>query len=748
MGNKASFLIGSIASFIASSAILLLSLPALADGILIPPPEIIIRDAFAINYHRVTISIQDGIARTEIDQQFENLTGRRIEGTYVFPIPQGAVLENFSMWVNGKKVSGSVLPARDARRIYEDIVRKQRDPALLEYIGNDAFRARVFPIEPGEKKRIQLSYTQVISAENGLYEYIYPLNTEKFSAQVIKEVTVSGSLETSVPVKTVYSPSHSISVNRKDDTHVSFSYEETNVRPEVDFVLYYSVDPKEISASLLAYDGEDEAEGFFLATIAPQVDSRNDKVIKKDFIFVLDKSGSMRSDGKIDQAKDALKFVLGSLNQGDRFNVIAYSDSTWACFQDGLREWNADSRDIALKFVRELSADGGTNINDALSQALTMLSAKARKTPSYVVFLTDGLPTVGVTDENEILKNAREANFANARIFVFGVGYDVNTHLLDKLAEQNHGITEYVRPDEDIEVKVSALYSKISSPVLTNVRVGFSGVRVSELFPKEIPDLFRGNQIILTGRYAGSGHAAIVLKGEVEGEVKIYTFPVTITSRQSHSFVPRVWAGRKIGYLLDEVRLHGEKEELITEIVRLSKRYGIITEYTSFLIREEDMFFAREEDQAGYVLKVARAVGEEKSGAGAVGQAQTAQQLKGQTAGGQGGAIAPGVYFDISGKEVQVQTVKYIGDQTYFIIDGCWTDARYDPKRHQLIEVKAFSDAYFDILAKSASFGRLASMGSNVILVLDDKTALKISADSGKERLSPSELNFLLGRIP
>ncbi len=723
-----------------SLVFLFVSLPAMADGILVPPIDIPVRDAFAINYHRVNVSIQDGVVRTEIDQQFENLTGRRIEATYVFPIPAGAVLENFSMWVNGDKISGIVLPARDARQIYEDVVRKQRDPALLEYIGKDAFRARVFPIEPREKKRIQLSYTQVVKSENGVYEYVYPLNTEKFSAQTIEEVTISGVIESSIPLKTVYSPSHSISVNRSDDARVNFSYEENDVRPEVDFVLYYSVDPKEIGASVLAYDADDSEDGFFLATITPRVESRQAKIISKNFIFVLDKSGSMASDGKIDQAKGALEFVLRSLNVGDRFNVIAYSDSLWTCFEEGLRTWGVESRDDALKFVRGFDAEGGTNINESLLRAVELLKSESGSRPSYIVFLTDGLPTVGVTDEDEIFENFTVANNGGARLFAFGVGYDVNTHLLDKLTEKNHGVTEYVRPNEDIEVKVSALYSKISSPVLTDVKIRFNGVRVKELFPREMPDLFKGNQIILSGRYSSGGRAEIVLEGKVDGARKVYEFPVNFASRANRNFIPRVWAGRKIGYLADELRLHGTNDELIAEVVRLSKRYGIITEYTSFLIREEDAFFAREEEQLRRALDATEAVAEAKSGAGAVGQAQTSQTLKGQTAGGQGGANAPGAYYNVAGEKVQVQTIKYVGDQTFFFVDGYWTDSRYDKEKQKLIEVKTFSDAYFELARKSEAFAKLASLGDQIIVVLADKTALKVSVNAGKEHLSPDEL--------
>jgi len=713
---------------------------ALADGIMIPPPDVPIHTAFAIRYHRVTVDVQDGFVRTEIDQEFENLTGRRIQADYVFPMPVGAVLQNFAMWIGGEKITGEVLPAGEARKIYEDIVRAQLDPALLEYIGNDAFRARVFPIEPGERKRIQLSYTQVLQADNGVYEYVYPLNTEKFSARLIDEVTVSGKIETTVPIKTVYSPSHAISVSRNSDNYASFSYEETNVRPNIDFILYYSVDSREIGASLLAFDADDAEDGFFLATLTPRVES-DAKVINKNFLFVLDKSGSMQDDDKIDQAKGALRFVLRNLNEGDRFNVIAYSDELWTCFEDGMKTWSGSTRDRALDFVSRFDAVGGTNINEALLRALNILKAEGGEKPGYIVFLTDGLPTVGVTDEGSIIENITNANRAGARLFAFGVGYDVNTHLLDKLSEANHGITEYVRPGESIEVKVSSFYSKISSPVLTGVKLNFAGANVKEYYPREVPDLFKGEQVIIAGRFTpGAGSATIELSGKVDGKPKTFRYPVSFTSRSNYSFVPRVWAGRKIGYLTDEIRLHGSNDELIEEIVRLSKRYGIITEYTSFLIRDEDTFFAPEEDNLARARDMGVELEEVKSGAGGVGQSQTAQKLKGHMAGGQGSANAPAAYYDIEGREMHVTNVNFLDDLTFFLVDDYWTDSRYDPEVHEIVEVKAFSDAYFRLLEDGQVLNRQMAQGEQVIIVLDAENALKISNEEGQESLSDDEV--------
>lgn len=717
---------------------------AFADGILIPPIDIPIREAFEIKYHRVTVEIEDGVAVTKVDQAFLNLTGRRIEADYVFPVPKGAVLQDFAMWVGNQRVTGQVLTAGEAREIYENIVRSQRDPALLEYIGNNAFKARVFPIEPGEEKRIQISYSEVLKGDGGLYEYVYPLNTEKFSARPLGEVTITGSIESTTPIKTVYSPSHNIGINRKEDKRATFGYEEKNVRPEIDFVLYFAVRAGEVGASVLAFDEDDADDGFFIATVAPQVSADTSKVIAKNFIFVLDKSGSMMDDDKIGQAKEALRFVVRNLNEGDRFNVIAYSDEIWECFPGGMKSYSASTRDEALEFVRKFDATGGTDINGSLLRALEMLKGESRERPSYIVFLTDGLPTVGETGEDRILGNVRGANKSNVRIFNFGVGYDVNTRLLDKLAEDNHGFSEYVRPGESMEVKISNFYSKISSPVLTDVKIRFNGVRVTELYPKTMPDLFKGSQVVLAGRFNGAGAGATVeITGSVDGKPRTYSFPANFAGKSSHNFVPRIWAGRKIAYLTDEAKTGGFKQELIDEIVRLSKRYGIITEYTSFLIREGDFFLPEDETRMAYEAAAAP-LADMKSGAGAVGQSQQSQRMKGNAPdANQGGVNAPTTYYDKDGNEVKVERVKYIDSLTFFLVDGYWTDSRYDPDKFETKEIKAFSDAYYDILIGNPELGKFFALGDKLIICLDGKSALKISADAGFETLTDAEASAL-----
>lgn len=544
-------------------------------------------------YHHVNVKIDGQIATTSVDQEFYNPNPQRLEGTYLFPIPPGAQIDKFTMDIGGKMVEAELLSADKARKIYEDIVRKAKDPALLEYAGRDVFKVRIFPIEPNSKKRIKLSYTQVLKADSGLVSYVYPLNTEKFSAKPIKDVSIKVELSHERPLKSIYSPSHSVEVKRHGANRATVGFEATDAHPDTDFALYFAPEKDELGVNLLAHR-DAERDGYFLLLISPGLETKRQNVMPKDVVFVLDTSGSM-AGRKLEQAKKALRFCVENLNDEDRFEIIRFSTEVEPLFEKLVRA-NDGHREKANEFIKELKPIGGTAIDDALQKALTLRNAERGvrnaepDRPFVVIFLTDGKPTIGTTDEEQIVRNVKRENQGRTRIFCFGIGTDLNTHLLDKITEETRAFSQYVLPDEDLEVKVSNFFSKIKEPVLTNPTLKFTGdVRVTKLYPSPLPDLFRGDQLVLVGRYSGRGDSAIVLEGTVNGAKRKFTYEAQFPrTDEDHEFIPRLWATRRVGYLLDEIRLHGENAELRDEVTELARRYNIVTPYTAYLIVEDE----------------------------------------------------------------------------------------------------------------------------------------------------------------
>jgi Ca-activated chloride channel family protein len=691
----------NLTAFATLMVLLATATPALADGFIIidPPPPISVPEPvwLTIRYHRVEVTIEDQVAVTRIDQVFVNEHEWEVEGTYIFPLPEGAVISSFVMWVDGEPIEAEILEASQARAIYEDIVRRRRDPALLEYVGRDAVQARIYPIPPGGERRIQLEYSQVLPVEDGLVRYVYPLDTERFSARPLEDCSIRVEIHSADPIRAVYSPTHQdrVFIERDGEYDALVGYEDTDVLPDEDFELVYTLSPEDVGLNLLTYR-EPPDEGFFLLLVAPTVEA--DRVIPRDVVMVLDTSGSMDGE-KIEQAKEALAYVLEHLNEEDRFNVIAFSTGLRA-YATGLRP--VSEVDEAVDWVRRLEAVGGTDINRALLEALAQIDPQR---PAVLIFLTDGLPTEGVTEIEQILSNVAAAAPDSVRLFPFGVGDDVNTILLDTLAEQHRGATGYVRPDERIDEEVSSFYAKVSMPVLSNVALDFDDVLVEEIYPYPMPDLFAGTQLILTGRYRGDGPTRITLTGEVEGEQREFVYEGRFRTEGGDDFIPRLWAARKIGYLLTQIRLHGEREEWVDAVIELSTRYGIITPYTSFLIQEDLWTEAGREEAADQFLALPPPVA---AGAPAVEMAEGDAELRAAEA--VSGAMLP---------EEVAQVVRHVGSKTFVLRDGVWIDTAFDPEAMEPVRVSFGSPSFFDLLASRPGWGSYMALGSRVIFVAE-----------------------------
>jgi Ca-activated chloride channel homolog len=710
-----------------------------ADGfIVVPaPPRDIIRTPFPleVKYHHVNVDINDQSAVTSIDQEFYNPTNVRLEGYYIFPIPEDAVIKKFTMFINGTETEAELLDAKKARQIYEDIVRKALDPALLEYQGRGIFKVRIFPIEPGSTKRVKISYTQILEKDNGTIEYLYPLNTEKFSARPLNDVSIKVDIKSSDSLKNIYCTSHETEIIRKTDNHALASFEQKNIRPDTDFNLYYSTDKSKIGLSMLAYK-ENGKDGYFFLSASPGLDMIENEVSEKDITFVLDVSGSMAGE-KLDQAKKALLFCVNNLNKGDRFQIIRFSTEAEALFKS-LTSVDAANLGKAKKFIDNMKAIGGTAIEEALSLAL---SAKDGDRPHMIIFITDGKPTIGETDEDKLVKKIKNANKLNTRIFTFGVGYDLNTHLLDKITKETNAYRYYISPKEDIEVKISNFYTKVQSPVLTDLKLTFSGnIKTFKTYPKDLPDIFKGSSLTVLGSYSGSGDAKVILEGKVKNKIRRFEYKMNIPSEETkNDFIPYLWAARHVGYLLDQIRLNGEDRELVEEATEVARKYGIVTPYTSYLILEDERKRVssggiRADDQtmgnlAPMVKDLAKrsemeykAMGQ-KSGAASVQPSQEFQALNNASKIGDarqgtsrlGFADKPGTAQNQAGQ------VRNIQGRAMYNAGGYWIDSKIQAKkRDKSVRIQFAGKEYFDLLQRKPEAAQFYSLGKNLRFVLDE----------------------------
>ncbi len=691
---------------------------AFADGLIIPiRPDIRVRGHWSVKYHKVDIRVRDQVADVSIDQAFVNTSGGMMEVQYVFPLPPMAAIDSLTLLVDGKEYKGTIRRADEARRAYEEIVRIKRDPALLEYVNYGLYRTSAFPLLPGKEVRVVVHYTDVCKKDGDLVEVFYPLNTEKFSARPIDEVQVKVDILEKAPISAVYSPTHALTVDRPAQDHVIASYRVTKDIPTTDFRLLYRPTAESVGATVLSYRPRENEDGYFMLLVSPTPRADRLAVVPKDLVIALDHSGSMNGD-KLDQAKASLAFVVRNLNPGDRFSVIAYNDVIDPLFS-GLVANQKENVDKVLGMIDRIRAEGGTNIHDALIEALKAAGSNTGDRRSqYILFLTDGLPTVGKTNEKVILDDTSAANLSKARIFAMGIGYDVNVRLLDKLVGQNRGLTSYVKEKENLEPKISSLYGKVKSPVMTDLGITFGGAGTTMTYPQVVPDLFEGDQILLVGRYNHPGRTSIVVAGTYMGKGQRFEYAADLAARSdrfSNAFVEQLWAVRRIGFLLDQIQLNGQSGEVVDELVRLSKLYGILTPYTSFLADERtnlaDRDGLRVQGESNARVLAASIVG----GAGQMNAANRAALNQATAAPAQstmGGAGGRGAVLigqsNVANYEVnqteRLTTVQNVGNRALYRrgqqwIDSSLADQPVDRLNTQAKTVVQFSEEYFRLVA-------------------------------------------------
>ena len=702
----------------------------------------------SVTYHRVNVVVNGLAAVTTVDEEFYNASDSRLEGTYIFPLPVGAHIDKFSMDIGGTMTQAELLPADKARAYYEDIVRRMKDPALLEYADRGAFRLRVYPLEPRSGKRVRITYSELLKSDAGLVSYTYPLNTEKFSATAVKEVSVTVTVDGAEPLKSIYSPSHPVDIRRTSPTAAVAAWKANDAWPDSDFTLLWSRGPSALGIQLLTSRAAGE-DGYFMLLASPGIETSKSTVQSKDICFVLDTSGSM-AGAKLEQAKKALQFCLANLGAGDRFEIVRFSTDTEQLF-GSLVPADKDHVAKALDFVDGLTPMGGTAIGDALATAFALpgIPAAATGRPYLVIFLTDGIPTVGENREDSLVGLVANANTA-ARVFTFGLGNDVNTHLLDRISSATRAASQYVLPREDIEVKVSGFFAKIRDPVLSNLSVSFSNpsIRVTQLLPSALPDLFSGDMLVVFGKYTGSGSATVTLQGTFNGERREFSLPVSFpVSTIPDSFIPRMWATRRVGWLLDEMRLHGESAELRDEVIGLARAYAIVTPYTAYLVLEDEASrnvpvqlrsFQEMEKDKGAVERVQdifdsvreEAASESKrSGAQAVQNSLSVQSLAGSTnvqqaAQGTGlaKADAPAAAAGYRASQAQnyAQGARVVRSRAFYLNGTVWTDSTAQSQKGLArTSVEFASEEYFQLIEKYPSAATWLSLGNNVDLVVD-----------------------------
>ena len=708
-------------------AVVLPIAPAAAQGWIEHP-----RGAIEKVRSAVQVTVTGRAARVTVEEWFRNGGALLDEASYLYPLPGEAVFSDFSLWQGDRELKGEPMDAAQARAIYEEIVRRKRDPALIELAGHGLLRARVFPIGAGETRKITLRYTQMLDRVGDAWRFRYTAGT---GAGAAASSSFRMQVDSAARFGDPYSPTHRLSTSRSDD-HILLTLADSNTRGDLE--LFLPLTRNLVGMSLVTSQpvGED---GFFMLLLAPG--RTETPSLRRDLVAVLDVSGSMSGD-KLDQAKAALAQLLGTLRSGDRFRVVTFGSGVRR-YAVGWTDVSADNVRAAQEWVRRVDTDGGTNIAGALTEAFAEPPADGRL--GVVVFLTDGMATVGETDPERIADQA-ERGRGPFRVFAFGIGYDVNTYLLDRLTERARGVTEYIRPGGDIEQAVGSLAAKVASPVLTDLAVRADGVELYDLQPHTLPDLFGGDELVVFGRYRGAGSPKGVPDGPGERVV-------TVTGRRSEreerfstgarfgseqpgtDYIQQLWAARKAGALSSDIRLHGQNPEIVNELKRLALRYGILTEYTSYLVQEPNQVVNNR------LMREYRAPApQDQAGADAVQRSRAEKALSGSLHLEAVVVTAAADSVSARGAAMQNRTQR-IGGRMFVWRDSVWTDIAHGDSL-RVVRVVAYSDAYFALLRALPELVQPATL-EPAVLVAGRRVSIKIEA-GGKTTWTDGELAALV----
>ena len=690
----------------------------------------------------VRTRIDGRVARVEVEEQFRNTGGGLAEGTYLYPMPGEAVFTDFSLWMGETQVRGEVMSADQARGVYEDIVRRLRDPALLTLEGHGLIRARIFPIQPGETRKVVLRYTQVLERAGDALRLRYSIGDRPVSAgrgyldQPAPEpvdafrytVTVPGAAAYGTP----YSPTHHVTTRRDGDRM------EITLDPDAsgDVEIFIPLLRGLVGTSVVtnAPGGED---GYFMLLVAPPADVEGPSV-PRDLTLVLDVSGSMSGD-KIAQAKAALRQALGTLRPADRFRLVAFSTRVLN-FRDGFAPATAASLDAARAWLDGLVADGGTNIAGALDAVLGDAGAEGRL--PIIVFVTDGLPTVGEQSPERIAALAG-SRIGQARMFTVGVGFDVNTYLLDRLALEGRGSAEYVAPNADVETAMSAVLGKIQHPALVNLRIAGAPIALHATYPAHLPDLFYGEELVVFGRYRGTGAGPVVVTGERNGRTERFTADATFPAAAAENdFVPKLWASRRIGDLTRQIRLEGATPSLVEEVRSLGLRYGILTEYTSYLVQEPRAAWNQPVAMpASAALRGGAGAAAMQTGRDAFANATASAVLGGVTPLAAADHVASARASELAASGAGAAPVRRIGGRLFVLADSVWTDASQRDSL-KVVDVAPYSDAYFALVRALPEIAPYLAAGDRVVIA-GRRGSVKISG-TGVTAWQPGHLEALV----
>jgi Ca-activated chloride channel family protein len=556
-----------------------------------------------IKEHDAQVMINNGVAVTKVTQIFKNTENRQVEALYTFPVPKGASVANFSMWINGKEIVGEVLEKERAQEIYNSYKRRRRDPGLLEQVDYKTFEMRIFPINAGAEQKVEITYYQELQYDNDRVTYVYPLATvtrRDIDSRTTGMFGITVEARSSVPIIEMESPSHGddFVIARHADSYVTASLEMQSGLLARDVVVSYQISRPKTGIDLITSNSAGE-DGYFLMTL-----TAGEELAKQeegmDYVFVMDISGSMRNDSKLIVSRNSVEAFIDELGSGDRFEVMTFNVQPNTLFGE-LQPATDDIKQKAMTFMTSQNARGGTNLAPAMATAYKY--GNPDRTLNVVV-LSDGMTEQG---ERQTLMDLIRSRPRFSRVFCIGIGNEVNRPLLEQLADDSGGLAAFISRGDNFARQARSFRRKLMHPAASDVEIKIKGITVYDIEPKVLPSLYHGSPIRVYGRYKDHGKAFLTLNANIQGREFSQKAELSFPKKDPNNpEIERMWAWKRIDQLLKQADRNGSREQVIDEIVRLGEGYSIVTEYTSFLVLENDNEYKRWKIDRRNRLRLAR----------------------------------------------------------------------------------------------------------------------------------------------
>ncbi len=522
------------------------------------------------------VEINGAYAVTEVTRVIENPSDESISYSFVFIIPEEALISNFSIQIGGVTYYADVLEKEDAQERYNESVEEGRDSGLVSSRGTNTFAYSV-SLSPRETVRSTLRFEQMLLKENGWYRY------ELFMAGSTDSLKV-GTLVVDVAITSMSDISEIRTEGYKGELDVagprgataSVHMRQEDVSPSEDLAVEWSTKAGPMEGTLLF--GEKDGAGYFVHVFDPDIEETR---VPKDFVFILDNSGSM-SGTKFSQAKEALTSIYGGLYREDRFSFVRFSTNAIA-WKGELVRANDDNKDLILDHIDGLVIEGGTNIHAGVMKALDIFKNDGDSVP-VIVLLTDGRANVGLYDRSEFRKDVALKNTVDASIFCIAFGNGADWTFLEALALENNGKATWVKEEMDAKNAIKGFTKSFSTPLVADLSFDY-GDGVTDVYPTSFPAHYKGSEVLLAGRFPiGQDEISLVVSGRSgDGEIVKHT-TISTEGVEKQDFVPRFWAFQRIQYLLGHMKYNGTDNASVDEITELALEFQFVTDYTSLYV--------------------------------------------------------------------------------------------------------------------------------------------------------------------